>query len=69
LCWLRSSVFVFFSFAIDTGAGVEDSLSPFPITPIFSATMSSRQQIDSVIDDDDEFWYVVNYWMDFRREY
>lgn len=26
--------------------------------------MSSRQQIDSVIDDDDEFWYV---WRDISR--
>jgi len=31
--------------------------------------MSSRQQIDSVIDDDDEFWYVVGSWISLRHGY
>ena len=38
-----------------------NSCVPFYIITYLSATMSSRQQIDSVIDDDDEFWYLMIY--------
>lgn len=44
-------------------------VSPFPLSAVFAVTMSSRQQIDSVIDDDDEFWYVVTTWMDMRLDH
>lgn len=41
------------------GVGVEIPVSSLPVHTVHTATMSSRQQIDSVIDDDDEFWYAM----------